>query len=100
MQTSGNSRGYASRRSSSTTWEDRSLRSSAYASSSPRPAKPVSAPIVQARYRAGMHVLHPSWGEGLVMETRIQDGDETVDVNFKSVGFKRLLASLANLQIL
>jgi DNA helicase-2/ATP-dependent DNA helicase PcrA len=104
MQNSLSSRAYSSRRSSSSTWEDRSLRSSAYSSSTSagpaRPARPVSAPILQARYRAGMRVIHPSWGEGLVMESRIQDGDETVDVAFESVGFKRLVASLANLQIL
>jgi DNA helicase-2/ATP-dependent DNA helicase PcrA len=47
-----------------------------------------------------MRVKHPSWGEGMVIESRIQDGDETVDVVFESVGFKRLAASLANLEIL
>ncbi len=59
-----------------------------------------AAPIVQARYRPGMRVNHPNWGEGLVIDSRIQDGDETIDVAFESVGFKRLLGSLANLQII
>jgi DNA helicase-2/ATP-dependent DNA helicase PcrA len=53
-----------------------------------------------ARFRAGMRVLHPSWGEGLVLNSRLQDNDETVDVVFESVGIKRLAASLANLTIL
>jgi DNA helicase II / ATP-dependent DNA helicase PcrA len=104
MQSSSNSRGYGNRRSSSTTWEDRNLRSTGYGSSTlsgpVRPAKPVSAPVTQARYRPGMRVMHTSWGEGLVIDSRVQDGDETVDVAFESVGFKRLLASLANLQVI
>ena len=60
----------------------------------------LSAPILQPRYRAGMRVSHPAWGEGLVVDSRLQDDDETVDVFFESVGFKRLAASLANLEII
>jgi DNA helicase-2/ATP-dependent DNA helicase PcrA len=62
--------------------------------------RPAAAPIVQQRYQANMRVMHPSWGEGLVADSRIQDGDEVVDVFFDTVGFKRLVASLANLQII
>ena len=47
-----------------------------------------------------MRGSHPTYGEGTVMESRIEDGDETVDVHFKSVGFKRLIASLAHLEII
>jgi len=47
-----------------------------------------------------MRVRHPIWGEGMVIESRVQDGDETLDVIFESVGFKRLVASLANLEII
>ncbi len=43
---------------------------------------------------------HPTWGEGMVLNSRLQDNDETVDVVFESVGIKRLAASLANLTIL
>ena len=103
QQSGGSSRGYAARRSSNSNWEDRGLRTGGYGSSAAgpaRPARPVSAPIVQAQYRSGMRVTHPSWGDGVVLESRIQDGDETVDVAFESVGFKRLIASLANLRIL
>ena len=56
-------------------------------------------PVV-AKYRAGMHVRHSSWGEGLIVDARIQDNEERVDVFFDSVGFKRLIASLANLEII
>ncbi len=64
------------------------------------PARPSSAAILEPRYRATDRVRHPVWGEGIVMESRIQDGDETVDVFFETVGFKRLVASLANLEVL
>ena len=55
---------------------------------------------ITARYKAGMRVRHPSWGEGLIIETRIQDNDEVLAVAFESVGIKRLAASLAKLEIL
>jgi DNA helicase-2/ATP-dependent DNA helicase PcrA len=59
-----------------------------------------SAPIIQQKYSPNMRVRHPVWGEGLVVESRIQDDDETVDVFFETVGFKRLAASLAKLEII
>ena len=62
--------------------------------------KPKSAPILESRYHAGTKVQHSLWGEGIVLDSRIQDGDEIVDVVFESVGIKRLAASLANLTIL
>jgi DNA helicase-2/ATP-dependent DNA helicase PcrA len=63
--------------------------------SPPRPAK-----IIEQKFRAGIRVNHPTWGEGIVLDSRAQDGDEIVDVVFNSVGIKRLAASLANLTIL
>jgi DNA helicase-2/ATP-dependent DNA helicase PcrA len=59
-----------------------------------------SAPILEAQYRAGMRVKHPTWGDGIILDSRIQDDDEIVDVVFESVGIKRLAASLAKLTIL
>ncbi|HEX9012045.1 MAG TPA: UvrD-helicase domain-containing protein [Anaerolineaceae bacterium] len=59
-----------------------------------------SAPIIQQKYQPNMRVKHPVWGEGLVVDSRIQDNDETVDVFFETVGFKRLAASLAKLEII
>ena len=55
---------------------------------------------LQARYRAGTRISHPTWGEGIVLDSKIQDDDEIVDVVFESVGIKRLAASLANLTII
>lgn len=51
-------------------------------------------------YSPGMHVVHPAWGEGLVLNSRLQDGDEILDIFFdNNIGLKRVVASLANLQI-
>ncbi len=54
-------------------------------------------PPQRARYQAGMKVRHPLWGEGMVLNSRWQDGDETVDIFFEKVGLKRVAASLAKL---
>jgi len=53
-----------------------------------------------ARYKPGMRVIHPVFGDGLVIETRVLGNDETVSVMFESAGLKRLAASLANLDIM
>lgn len=58
------------------------------------------APVTSAQYKAGTRIRHAMWGEGIVLDSRMQDGDEIVDVVFESVGIKRLAASLANLQII
>jgi DNA helicase-2/ATP-dependent DNA helicase PcrA len=56
-------------------------------------------PVVQPQFTPGMRVFHPVWQEGMVLNSRIQDGDELVDVFFEDVGLKHLLASLAKLEI-
>ena len=58
-----------------------------------------SASPARAQYAAGMRVRHPAWGEGMVLNSRLQDGDETVDIFFEQVGLKRVAASLANLEV-
>ncbi len=63
-------------------------------------SKPQSASVMDIKYRAGTHVRHSVWGEGIVLDSRIQDDDEIVDVVFESVGIKRLSASLANLTVI
>jgi DNA helicase-2/ATP-dependent DNA helicase PcrA len=62
--------------------------------------QPGTASAIELRFRAGTRVKHPSWGEGIVLDSKIQDDDEIVDVVFSSVGIKRLSASLANLKII
>jgi len=54
---------------------------------------------VEQQYQAGATVFHPVWGEGLVLNSRIQDDDEIVDVFFAGEGLKRLAASLAKLEL-
>jgi len=52
------------------------------------------------QFRAGTRVQHAAWGEGIVLNSRVDGDDELVDVVFESVGIKRLAASLANLKIM
>jgi DNA helicase-2/ATP-dependent DNA helicase PcrA len=54
---------------------------------------------IQQQYAPGMQVEHPVWGEGMVLNSRLQDEDEIVDVFFADVGLKHLAASLARLVI-
>ena len=62
--------------------------------------KPKSATVIESKFHAGTRVRHPLWDEGIVLDSRIQDDDEIVDVVFESVGIKRLAVSLANLTII
>jgi len=65
------------------------------------PPSPRSAPVTMTcKFASGDRVKHQSFGEGMVQESRIQDGDEIVVIEFKSVGLKRLAASLAKLEII
>ncbi|MBI5296171.1 MAG: UvrD-helicase domain-containing protein [Chloroflexi bacterium] len=64
------------------------------------PSRSQPAPVMETKFRAGMRIKHPLWGEGIILNSRIQDDDEIMDVVFESVGIKRLAASLANLKIL
>ncbi len=52
-----------------------------------------------ARYRPGMRVQHSTWGEGMVLKSLLQDDDEIVDIFFAGIGLKRVMASLARLEI-
>jgi DNA helicase-2/ATP-dependent DNA helicase PcrA len=92
---SGKSRPGRSRQDQGTTWQWSGSRSGT--ASLPRNGFNAAS---EARFRAGMRVQHAAWGEGIVLNSRLQDNDETVDVVFESVGIKRLAASLANLTIL
>jgi len=85
--TSRTSAGGPRRRPAETLWRDPSART-------------WSAPAIEIRYRAGTRVRHPMWGEGIVLNSRIQDADEIVDVVFEGVGLKKLAASIANLAII
>jgi DNA helicase-2/ATP-dependent DNA helicase PcrA len=55
-------------------------------------------PVVQLQFRAGQRVRHPVFGEGLVIESRIDGSDEMITVHFEDVGLKRLIADMAPLE--
>jgi DNA helicase-2/ATP-dependent DNA helicase PcrA len=84
-----------------TTRSGRSFRDAARSRSPAWLSDEAPAPVKhELQFRAGMRVSHPSWGEGIVLNSKFQDNDETVDVVFESVGIKRLAASLARLTIM
>jgi DNA helicase-2/ATP-dependent DNA helicase PcrA len=70
---------------------------------SPAPARPTAPPrpIVpgERRYRDGDRVRHQRFGEGTVVSSKLTRDDEEVTVAFPDQGIKRLLASLADLEI-
>ncbi len=51
------------------------------------------------RFKTGDRVVHPRFGEGTVISVEQRGGDQEVTVAFRDQPIKRLLASLANLQI-
>ena len=53
----------------------------------------------EPQYSPGSRVEHPVWGEGMVLNSRMKDDDEIVDIFFDGVGLKRVAASLAKLEI-
>lgn len=61
--------------------------------SPPRPTLPTA-----PRFRAGQRVRHATFGEGLVIQSRVDGGDEIVTVHFEGVGLKRLMAGIADLE--
>jgi DNA helicase-2/ATP-dependent DNA helicase PcrA len=54
--------------------------------------------VLTPQYHPGGKVRHPVWGQGMVLNSRIQDDDEIVDIFFEEVGLKRVVASLAKLE--
>ncbi len=73
-------------------------REAAYRQQTRWEAAPSSPP--QAQFRAGMRVYHSDFGEGIVLETRLDRFDEEVTIEFETQGTKRLLASVAPLRVL
>jgi DNA helicase II / ATP-dependent DNA helicase PcrA len=63
-----------------------------------KPSRSAPAPSRELKFRAGQRVQHATFGEGIVIESKLDRNDEEVTVAFKNAGIKRLLASFANLQ--
>jgi DNA helicase-2/ATP-dependent DNA helicase PcrA len=57
------------------------------------------AALIEPEFKAGQNVRHPTWGEGMVLNSSIEDGEEIVEVHFEDVGMKKLVASLARLEV-
>jgi DNA helicase-2/ATP-dependent DNA helicase PcrA len=52
------------------------------------------------RFFPEMRVEHPVYGEGVVRNSRLEYGDETVEVYFEGLGLKALVASMSSLVVL
>lgn len=61
--------------------------------------KKPSEPRIQ-RFHPNMRVQHPVYGEGVVRNSRLEYGDETVEVYFEGIGLKALVTSMSRLEIL
>ncbi|MCH7587551.1 MAG: UvrD-helicase domain-containing protein [Chloroflexi bacterium] len=53
---------------------------------------------VESKFNVGMRVKHAKFGEGIVMDSRVDQDDEEVTVEFEEYGIKILAASVANLE--
>ncbi|MDO8531821.1 MAG: UvrD-helicase domain-containing protein [Dehalococcoidia bacterium] len=63
------------------------------------PAETAGAAAPAATYRAGDHVRHATFGEGVVVScSALRSGDHEVTVVFKTAGLKKLLLSYAPLE--
>jgi len=57
-------------------------------------------PLVSPTFRLGDKVRHPVFGEGVVVESAIKNGEEEVTVAFPGKGIKRLLVRLSKLELI
>ncbi|MBI9050273.1 MAG: UvrD-helicase domain-containing protein [Anaerolineaceae bacterium] len=57
-------------------------------------------PTKELLFAHPMRVTHAVWGEGIVLDSKLEDGCEIVEINFASVGMKRVDAELARLEII
>ena len=70
----------------------------------PQVTRPVYSPAVTrsteqaSGYRLGQRVLHPKFGEGVVLSAEGQGSSARVHVNFEAVGAKWLMLAYANLE--
>ena len=56
--------------------------------------------VVTPEYLSGQKVFHPKFGEGQVLEVLPRRDDAEVVVQFVRVGTKRLMASLARMDVI
>jgi DNA helicase-2/ATP-dependent DNA helicase PcrA len=60
----------------------------------------VAAPAPTFTYEVGQRVFHQHFGEGLVTEAKVKSGDQEIAVEFARHGSKRLLSSLAAMDVI
>jgi DNA helicase-2/ATP-dependent DNA helicase PcrA len=85
-----------------TTWDTDTASSRGGAGPRPvhtRPAQRESIPT-ESRYRTGQRVKHPSFGEGMIIESKGTGDDEIIVIAFEGTGIKRLAANMVELKIL
>jgi len=51
-------------------------------------------------YREGIKVYHKKFGEGIIAKAEQEGNDLKLDINFKKVGHKRLMAKFAKLEVI
>jgi DNA helicase-2/ATP-dependent DNA helicase PcrA len=95
-RSSASGRSYARRQSGSLSAQV----STSWSTTSPA-ATPKPVPLQLPDYKEGNTVFHPKFGEGQIVEIAPRkDGDMELAVDFQRHGRKRLMASLANMDIL
>lgn len=91
---------HRSSRSGYTSWNQTDFRPSTYSRQNTRKPNRINAQPMEQKYRAGMRVHSPKWGEGIVLDSRVISGEETVDIAFEDYGLKKVLADIVKLDIL
>ena len=64
----------------------------------PKTRQSIVANVDLPELSAGDHVIHPQFGEGVVVSSREVSGDSEIVVAFEGMGVKKLLLSLAKLE--
>lgn len=86
-----------------TTWDSDSI-STRRGGARPRPdhPRPTQRETVQteSRYRTGQRVKHPTFGEGMIIESKGGGDDEILVIAFEGAGVKRLAANMVELKVL
>ncbi len=65
---------------------------------SARDKPPREEPATSAQFRAGDKVVHPTFGEGTIISSKLNGDDEELEVAFAGKGIKRLIARYAKLE--
>ncbi|MBT3321689.1 MAG: UvrD-helicase domain-containing protein [Anaerolineae bacterium] len=67
---------------------------------SPKRPRTKLAPAKESTYRMGTRIRHPEFGEGIILNSRENGGEEIVTIVFESVGIKRLAVGVVKLELI